>query len=95
MIYRNQHLSSISNQPRLFEHVHLANGPLEHQWTTWFGRWIDLPHEIERVRAIAPELPLLIPGIGAQGGDAIATIKQKSCALSRDRHLLQSHHLCL
>jgi orotidine-5'-phosphate decarboxylase len=31
--------------------------------------------EIERVRAIAPGLPLLIPGIGAQGGDARATVR--------------------
>ena len=30
------------------------------------------PAEIARVREIAPTLPLLIPGIGAQGGDASA-----------------------
>ena len=33
------------------------------------------PAEIERVREVAPKLPLLIPGIGAQGGDAVATVK--------------------
>ena len=33
------------------------------------------PAEIERVRAIAPTLPLLIPGVGAQGGDAAATVR--------------------
>ena len=33
------------------------------------------PNEIERVRDIAATLPLLIPGIGAQGGDAAATVK--------------------
>ena len=33
------------------------------------------PREIEAVRNIAPELPFLIPGIGAQGGDLIATVK--------------------
>jgi orotidine-5'-phosphate decarboxylase len=33
------------------------------------------PNEIERVRAVAPTLPLLIPGVGAQGGDAVATVK--------------------
>jgi orotidine-5'-phosphate decarboxylase len=32
------------------------------------------PNEIERVRSIAPTLPLLIPGVGAQGGDAVATV---------------------
>jgi orotidine-5'-phosphate decarboxylase len=33
------------------------------------------PAEIERVRAIAPTLPLLIPGVGAQGGNAAATVQ--------------------
>ncbi|HEX4853149.1 orotidine-5'-phosphate decarboxylase [Arenimonas sp.] len=33
------------------------------------------PAEIARVRALAPTLPLLIPGVGAQGGDAEATVK--------------------
>ncbi len=33
------------------------------------------PREVARVRALAPSLPLLIPGIGAQGGDAAATVR--------------------
>jgi orotidine-5'-phosphate decarboxylase len=33
------------------------------------------PAEIERVRTLAPDLPLLIPGVGAQGGDAQATVR--------------------
>jgi orotidine-5'-phosphate decarboxylase len=33
------------------------------------------PGEIARVRELAPTLPLLIPGIGAQGGDAVATVR--------------------
>ncbi len=33
------------------------------------------PAEIERVRELAPTLPLLIPGIGVQGGDAEATVR--------------------
>ncbi len=32
------------------------------------------PQELARVRAIAPHLPLLVPGIGAQGGDIDATL---------------------
>ncbi|MDO4937805.1 MAG: orotidine-5'-phosphate decarboxylase [Sutterellaceae bacterium] len=32
------------------------------------------PAEIARVRAIAPSLPLLVPGIGAQGGDVNAAV---------------------
>ena len=33
------------------------------------------PGEIARVRELAPPLPLLIPGVGAQGGDAAATVR--------------------
>ncbi len=50
------------------------------------GRWNDsgqlglvvgatFPAEIARVRELAPTLPLLIPGVGAQGGDAEATVR--------------------
>ncbi len=33
------------------------------------------PAEVARVRELAPTLPLLIPGVGAQGGDAEATVR--------------------
>jgi orotidine-5'-phosphate decarboxylase len=33
------------------------------------------PAEIQRVRKLAPELPLLIPGVGAQGGDLKAAVR--------------------
>jgi orotidine-5'-phosphate decarboxylase len=33
------------------------------------------PAEIAQVRAIVGEMPLLIPGIGAQGGDVVATVR--------------------
>ncbi|WP_418317278.1 orotidine-5'-phosphate decarboxylase [Piscinibacter sakaiensis] len=33
------------------------------------------PAEIARVRELAPQLPLLIPGVGAQGGDALSTVR--------------------
>jgi orotidine-5'-phosphate decarboxylase len=32
------------------------------------------PEELARVRRIAPDLPMLVPGIGAQGGDVEATV---------------------
>lgn len=32
------------------------------------------PEELKRVRSLAPSMPILIPGIGAQGGDLEATI---------------------
>jgi len=34
-----------------------------------------VPDELARVRALAPDLPLLVPGIGAQGGDIEATVR--------------------
>lgn len=33
------------------------------------------PQELERIRAIAPDVPFLIPGIGTQGGDMGAAVK--------------------
>lgn len=33
------------------------------------------PEEIGKVRAVAPDVPLLIPGIGVQGGDLEKTVK--------------------
>lgn len=36
------------------------------------------PEEIAKVRALVGEMPLLIPGIGAQGGDVDATVKAGS-----------------
>ena len=37
------------------------------------------PAEVARVRKIAPTVPLLIPGIGAQGGDGPATVRAGWC----------------
>lgn len=36
------------------------------------------PEEISKVRAVVGDMPLLIPGIGAQGGDIEATVKAGS-----------------
>ncbi|MBI4284884.1 MAG: orotidine-5'-phosphate decarboxylase [Chloroflexi bacterium] len=33
------------------------------------------PEELKRVREICPDMPLLIPGIGAQGGDLALTVR--------------------
>ena len=32
------------------------------------------PHAIRRVREVAPDIPLLIPGVGAQGGDVLDAV---------------------
>ncbi len=73
---QNQRLSSVEGEPLLYEHIaHLANGPWNTNGQLGLVVGATYPAEIERVRALAPTLPLLIPGVGAQGGDAAATVK--------------------
>lgn len=63
----------------LYEHLaRLAAGP----WSARAGGGriglvvgATFPAELARVRALAPTLPLLVPGVGAQGGDAEATVR--------------------
>ena len=62
---------------RLYERIaRLAAG----EWNGRAGGQLGLvvgatfPQELARVRALAPQLPLLVPGVGAQGGDAAATL---------------------
>ena len=73
---QNQRLSSVEGSPLLYEHVaRLAQGPWNLNGQLGLVVGATYPAEIDRVRALAPTLPLLIPGVGAQGGDAIATVK--------------------
>lgn len=41
------------------------------------------PDELAEVRGIAPDLPLLVPGVGAQGGDAATVVKQGADAAGK------------
>ncbi len=73
---QNQRLSSVPGEPLLYEHVaKLAQGPWNLNGQLGLVVGATYPAEIERVRSIAPNVPLLIPGVGAQGGDAAATVK--------------------
>lgn len=61
---------------RLYERVaRLAAGPWNRDRRLGLVVGATFPEEIARVRAIAPTVPLLIPGVGAQGGDAAATVR--------------------
>ncbi|QDL52906.1 orotidine-5'-phosphate decarboxylase [Rhodoferax aquaticus] len=74
--FQNQRLASVEGQPTLFEHIAaLAQGPWNLNGQLGLVVGATYPAEIERVRALAPTVPLLIPGVGAQGGDALATVK--------------------
>lgn len=71
-----QRLADVPGQPLLYEHIaRMAAGPWNTNGQLGLVVGATYPQEIERVRAIAPQLPLLIPGVGAQGGDAVATVQ--------------------
>jgi orotidine-5'-phosphate decarboxylase len=71
-----QRLASVPGQPLLYEHIaKLVQGPWNLNGQLGLVVGATYPAEIERVRAVAPTVPLLIPGVGAQGGDAAATVK--------------------
>jgi orotidine-5'-phosphate decarboxylase len=64
-----------SGEP-LYEHIaRLASGAWNEGGQIGLVVGATYPAEIGRVRELAPHLPLLIPGIGAQGGDAAATVR--------------------
>jgi len=74
--FQNQRLASVAGEPLLYEHIAgLAQGPWNLNGQLGLVVGATYPAEIERVRAVAPTVPLLIPGVGAQGGDAVATVK--------------------
>src|SRR5574343_1283131 len=74
--WQMQRLADVPGQPRLFEHLALL---AETQWNRngQLGLVVGAtyPGEIARVRELAPTLPLLVPGVGAQGGDAAAVVQ--------------------
>jgi orotidine-5'-phosphate decarboxylase len=60
----------------LYERIaELAQGPWNRTGQLGLVVGATYPEELARVRQLAPTLPLLIPGVGAQGGDAAATVR--------------------
>jgi len=57
----------------LYEHVVKLSGT----WASGIGYVVGATHpgELKRVRALAPRAPLLIPGVGSQGGDLEAAVR--------------------
>jgi len=70
-----QNLELADHDRRLYEHV-------ARRATRWDDRYGDVglvvgataPDELAAVRDVAPDLPFLVPGVGAQGGDAEAAV---------------------
>jgi len=60
---------------RLYERIaRLANGAWNRNGQLGLVVGATYPAELARVRELAPGLPLLVPGVGAQGGDVAATV---------------------
>ena len=77
-----------------FEKLSVADTPLYEHVARKARGWRDdgslglvvgatQPEAIGRIRALAPELPFLIPGVGAQGGDLQAAVEQAQDARGR------------
>jgi orotidine-5'-phosphate decarboxylase len=54
------------------------------------------PKEMKKIRAVAPEMTFLVPGVGAQGGDVAAVVAAglnatgKGLLISSSRAILQA-----
>jgi orotidine-5'-phosphate decarboxylase len=60
----------------LYEHIaRLAAGEWNRNGQIGLVVGATYPAELARVRELAPTLPLLVPGVGAQGGDIEATVR--------------------
>jgi orotidine-5'-phosphate decarboxylase len=57
----------------LYERVVRVSGA----WASGIGYVVGAthPNELKRVRSLAPKAPLLIPGVGSQGGDLEASVR--------------------
>ena len=67
---------ALASGGQLYEHIaRQAAGPWNQGGQLGLVVGATYPQELQRVRELAPTLPLLIPGIGAQGGDVEATVR--------------------
>jgi orotidine-5'-phosphate decarboxylase len=73
-----QDLKLANTDPERTVYEHVASQVAE--WQGQFGTCAlvagaTYPQEVERIRALAPDIPMLIPGVGSQGGNLEATVK--------------------
>ncbi len=74
-----EHLSSSRSTAAGFVFLHEYVARLAHAWNTKDNIGLVVgatyPETLERVRALAPDLWFLVPGVGTQGGDLEAALK--------------------
>ena len=73
---QTRRLADVAGQPLLYEYL-AAQAQSAWNINGQLGLVVGAtyPAELERVRELAPTLPLLIPGVGAQSGDAAAAVR--------------------
>ena len=59
----------------LYEHVATAAAGWNTRGNVGLVVGATAPDELARVRALAPAMPILVPGVGAQGGDLAASVR--------------------
>jgi len=70
-----QNLELASFDEYLYEHVARRASEWNEHGNVGLVVGATRPAELERVRDVAPDLPFLVPGVGAQGGDAEAAVE--------------------
>ena len=66
---------AVGNDKRLYEYVAQRAAEWNANGNVGLVVGATAPEELERVRELVPDLPFLVPGIGAQGGDAEAAVE--------------------
>ena len=64
----------VEGEPLYQRVARLAAGPWNRTGELGLVVGATVPAELAQVRSLAPGLPLLVPGVGAQGGDVAATV---------------------
>ena len=79
-----------SNGKTIFEHVAQMVLDLDKNQQCGLVMGATFPEELKKIRELAPSMPFLIPGIGAQGGDIKTTIQNsgKNVLINSSRAIL-------
>jgi orotidine-5'-phosphate decarboxylase len=98
----NPSSAELQNRPGgqpLFEQVaELAAGPWNAHGNVMMVAGATHPEELARVRELAPEVPLLVPGLGVQGGDPATIVRagldaaNRGLVVSSSRAILYAGH---
>ncbi len=80
---------ALPSEPLAHRVARLASGWERHPGTIGLVVGATAPSELAAIRAIAPGLPFLVPGVGSQGGDASAALESGRCTTGPGAQLAQ------